>query len=103
MRKRFNHDFWMEKIGYFALAIQGDGRPVTTVTSNPGQALWSGIVDADKARPTVDRMMGSDMFSGWGIRTLSDRERAYDPLGYHVGTVWPHDNGVNPSGETVLY
>ena len=98
MRKRFNHDFWMEKIGYFALAIQGDGRPVTTVTSNPGQALWSGIVDADKARPTVDRMMGSDMFSGWGIRTLSDRERAYDPLGYHVGTVWPHDNSLIAAG-----
>jgi len=97
-RERFNHGFWMEKIGFFALAIQGDGRPVMAVTSNPGQALWSGIVDADKARPTVARLMGSDMFSGWGIRTLSDRERAYDPLGYHVGTVWPHDNSLIAAG-----
>jgi glycogen debranching enzyme len=98
LRERFNRDFWMEKTGFFALALQGDGRPVTAVTSNPGQALWSGIVHFDKARSTVTRMMADDMFSGWGIRTLSNRERAYDPLGYHVGTVWPHDNSLITTG-----
>jgi glycogen debranching enzyme len=98
LRERFNRDFWIAKNSFFALAIQGNGRPVTAVTSNPGQALWSGIIDADKARATVDRLMSSDMFSGWGIRTLSNRERAYDPLGYHVGTVWPHDNSLIAAG-----
>ncbi|HJT19157.1 MAG TPA: glycogen debranching N-terminal domain-containing protein [Nitrospira sp.] len=94
LQERFNRDFWIEKTGFFALALQGDGRPVTAITSNPGQALWSGIAHVDKARSTVTRMMADDMFSGWGIRTLSDREPAYDPLGYHVGTVWPHDNSL---------
>lgn len=98
LQERFNRDFWLEKTGFFALALQGTGRPVSAITSNPGHALWSGIVHADKAKSTVTRMMADDMFSGWGIRTLSARDPAYDPLGYHVGTVWPHDNSLIVTG-----
>jgi glycogen debranching enzyme len=98
LRVRFNRDFWLADKGFFALALQGDGTPCSVVSSNPGQALWSGIIGADKAGRTVQRLLAQDMFSGWGVRTLSDRERAYDPLGYHRGTVWPHDNSLIAAG-----
>lgn len=98
LRERFNRDFWLADKGFYALALQGDGTPSSVVTSNPGQALWSGIVSEDKARQTVERIMAGDMFSGWGVRTLSEQERAYDPMGYHVGTVWPHDNALIAAG-----
>lgn len=98
LRARFNRDFWVADKGFYALALQDDGTPSSVISSNPGQALWGGIVNADKARQTVERLMVRDMFSGWGVRTLSDRERAYDPLGYHVGTVWPHDNSLIAAG-----
>jgi glycogen debranching enzyme len=98
LRVRFNRDFWLADKGFYALALQGDGTPCSVVSSNPGQALWSGIVSKDKAEQTVERLMARDMFSGWGVRTLSERERAYDPLGYHIGTVWPHDNSLIAAG-----
>ena len=98
MRLRFNRDFWLERRGFYALALQGDGTPCSVISSNPGHALWSGIVGPDKAERTVERLMSRDMFSGWGVRTLSERERAYNPLGYHVGTVWPHDNSLIAAG-----
>lgn len=98
LRTRFNRDFWLPDKGIYALALQGDGTPCSVVSSNPGQALWGGIVSGNKAGRTVDRLMAPDMFSGWGVRTLSERERAYDPLGYHVGTVWPHDNSLIAAG-----
>jgi glycogen debranching enzyme len=98
LRARFNRDFWMESEGCFVLALQKDGRPASVVSSNPGHALWTGIADDDKAQRTIDRLMAKDMFSGWGVRTLSEKARAYNPIGYHLGTVWPHDNSILAAG-----
>lgn len=82
----------------YALALEKDGRPVTVISSNPGHALWAGIADDEKASLTADRLMSADMFSGWGIRTLSEKESAYNPLGYHLGSVWPHDTSLIVGG-----
>ena len=98
MRERFNNDFWLADKQFFALALQKDHEPVAVISSNPGQALWSGIVDNDKARKTTQRLMQPDMFSGWGIRTLSCQAQRYNPVGYHLGTVWPHDNSLIAAG-----
>jgi glycogen debranching enzyme len=98
LRERFNRDFWMEDEGCYALALQADGGQAAVVSSNPGQALWTGIVDQDKAERTIKRLMAEDMFSGWGVRTLSSMARAYNPIGYHLGTVWPHDNSIIAAG-----
>jgi len=98
LRERFNRDFWIEAKGCYALALQKDGRPAAVVSSNPGQALWTGITDETKARRTIDRLMAPDMYSGWGVRTLSTEERAYNPIAYHLGTVWPHDNSLLAAG-----
>ena len=94
LRGRFNRDFWLEDRGVFAMALQAGKRPCAVVSSNAGQVLWSGIADPDKAAKTVRRLMAEDMFSGWGIRTLSAQEVRYNPIGYHLGTVWPHDNSL---------
>lgn len=98
LRVRFNRDFWVEAEGCYALALEAENRPCTAMSSGPGQALWTGIVDPDKAARTVDRLMQPDLFSGWGIRTLSANERRYNPMGYHLGTVWPHDNSLIAAG-----
>lgn len=98
LRQRFNRDFWIEDLGCLALALQRGGRPCAVVSSNPGQALWSGIVDQERAARTVQRLMAPDMYNGWGIRTLSAHERRYNPIGYHLGTVWPHDNALIAAG-----
>ena len=95
---RFNRDFWMEEEGCYALALEAGRRPCRVVSSNPGQALWAGIVDEHKAGRLVQRLMEPDLFNGWGIRTLSSKERRYNPMGYHVGTVWPHDNSLIAAG-----
>lgn len=98
LRTRFNHDFWMEDEGCYALALEEGNRPCRVLSSNAGQALWTGIVDESKAGRVVERLMKPDMFSGWGIRTLSYKERRYNPMGYHLGTVWPHDNSLIAAG-----
>lgn len=98
LRSRFNRDFWLSKKGTYALALQAGNKPAAVVSSNPGQALWSGIADAAKARKVVRHLMSPDMFGGWGVRTLSTRERRYNPIGYHLGTVWPHDNAIVVAG-----
>jgi len=98
LRARFNRDFWLEDEGCYALALEAEGRPCRVLSSNPGQALWTGIVDAEKAGRVVERLMKPDLFSGWGIRTLSYKERRYNPMGYHLGTVWPHDNSLIAAG-----
>lgn len=98
LRTRFNRDFWCEEDGIFVLALEAEGRQAAVVSSNPGQALWTGIADEDKAHRTVARLLRDDMFSGWGVRTLSTEERRYNPVGYHLGTVWPHDNALLAAG-----
>ncbi len=92
LKARFNRDFWMPQRSCYALAIDGSGRQVDSITSNIGHLLWSGIVDDDKAQAVADHLMGDKLFSGWGVRTMAEGEGGYNPVGYHVGTVWPHDN-----------
>ncbi len=96
--ERFNHAFWVEAEGTYAFALDGDKRQVRSVASNPGQCLWSGIVPPERARKVAERLMRSDMWSGWGIRTLSARHGAYNPFHYQIGAVWPHDNGFIAQG-----
>ena len=98
MRHRFNRDFWMETQGCYCLALDRHGRQVGVISSNPGHALWSGIVEPKQATRCADRLMAPDMFSGWGVRTLSERERRFNPIGYHTGSVWPFDNSLILAG-----
>jgi glycogen debranching enzyme len=92
LKRRFNRDFWVERGGYFALALDTDGRQVDALASNNGHLLWSGIVDKSKAKSVARHLLGPRLFSGWGVRTLAEGEGRYNPIGYHVGTVWPFDN-----------
>lgn len=91
---RFNEVFWDEASGFYAFALDGNKKPVLSATSNPGHCLWSGIVPPDRATRVVRRLMMPDMWSGWGIRTLSADHPAYNPNSYQKGSVWPHDNGL---------
>ena len=92
--RRFNEAFWNEQIGTYAYALDGDKKQVLSIASNPGHCLWSGIVPPDRARRVMERLMAPDMWSGWGIRTLSAKHPAYNPYSYQNGSVWPHDNGI---------
>jgi glycogen debranching enzyme len=92
LKVRFNKDFWIPDRGFFALALDGQKRKVDSLTSNIGHLLWSGIAEEDKAASCVKHLMGDELFSGWGIRTMGSSEGSYNPIGYHVGTVWPHDS-----------
>ncbi len=98
LKRRFNERFWMPEERFFALALDPEKRQVRSVASNPGPCLAYGIVDADKAGAVVERLMAPDMFSGWGIRTLSSEHPGYNPLAYHLGTVWPFANAVTGLG-----
>ena len=98
LKVRFDRDFWMEDLGYYALALDGSGCQVDSVTSNAGHLLWSGIVPEDKARAVADRLLSPELFSGWGIRTMGSNEGGYDPASYHNGSVWPHDNALISEG-----
>jgi glycogen debranching enzyme len=92
LKRRFNRDYWVEDGEYFALALDPDGRKVDSLASNNGHLLWSGIVDKSKAKAVAAHLLGPRLFSGWGVRTLAEGEGRYNPIGYHVGTVWPYDN-----------
>jgi len=94
LRRRFNEDFWVGEREFFALALDGRKRKVDSLTSNIGHLLWSGIVDDDKAGACARHLAGDRLFSGWGVRTMAEGEGAYNPIGYHVGTVWPHDTSI---------
>ena len=96
LRRRFDEAFWVEdeRGGFYALALDGDGRAVDSVTSNMGHLLWSGIVPPERLDAVVDRLMGPELWSGWGVRTMSHADAGYSPLAYHTGTVWPHDNSL---------
>jgi glycogen debranching enzyme len=98
LRESFNDDFWLEDRGHYALALDGDKKPVDALTSNIGHLLWSGIVDDDRADQVVSHLLGSRLFSGWGVRTMAEGDGGYNPIGYHQGTVWPHDNSLIAAG-----
>ena len=92
LRTRFNQQFWLPDRRFYALALQKGQVPAAAISSNPGQALWTGIVPHEHAQDVVKRLMDGAMFSGWGVRTLSADEPAYDPISYELGSVWPFDN-----------
>jgi glycogen debranching enzyme len=96
---RFNEDFWIEgRGGYYAVALDKDKRPIDSMTSNMGHLLWSGIVPRRRARVVARQLFTPAMWSGWGIRTMSWDDLGYSPIGYHIGTVWPHDNSIIAAG-----
>lgn len=95
----FNRVFWTdERGGFYHLALDRDKRPVDSKTSNMGHLLWSGIVPPERAGAVVSQLLGPALFSGWGIRTMSTEDRGYNPISYHCGTVWPHDNSIAVAG-----
>jgi glycogen debranching enzyme len=92
LKRRFNRDWWMEEEGFYALAMDRDKRLARSISSNVGHCLATGIIDDDRIPRVVDRLFAPDMFSGWAIRTLSATHPAYNPLSYHLGSVWPVEN-----------
>ncbi len=97
LKARFARDFWLPDEGFLALALTPDG-PAAVLSSNAGQALWTGIVAPEHARATMESLLSEPMWSGWGVRTLSGEARRYNPIAYHRGTVWPHDNALITAG-----
>ncbi len=98
LARRFERAFWLPDYGCYAMALDADKKPLEVVSSNAGQLLFSRIIGRDKARLVTQRMMRQDMFSGWGWRTLSADEKVFNPLSYHRGSVWPHDNSLIAHG-----
>lgn len=97
LKRQINQDFWLDS-GYYALALDGEKQPVDSITSNPGHLLYAGAAPPRRAGEVVERLLSNELFSGWGIRTLSTSSPRYNPLGYHLGTVWPHDNSIAAMG-----
>jgi len=98
LREQFERDFWMDGEGCYAQALDGAKQQIPAVTSNAGHALWAGIASPEHARRTAARLLAPDMFTGWGIRTLSSTYPTYNPMSYHNGSVWPHDNSLIAHG-----
>lgn len=98
LQRRFNQDFWMADQRFYAMALDGQRRPVESVTTNPSHCLWTGLIDPARANDVAARLMDDDMFSGWGLRTLTGSSPRFNPIGYHLGTVWPHDNSIAAMG-----
>ncbi|MEX0753548.1 MAG: amylo-alpha-1,6-glucosidase [Actinomycetota bacterium] len=99
LKGRFNDAFWVsEDGGYYAIGLDGDKRRIDSRTSNMGHLLWSGIVTAERAPVVARQLLSDELFSGWGIRTLSTADAGFNPIGYHLGTVWPHDNSIIVDG-----
>jgi glycogen debranching enzyme len=98
LRREFNSKFWLPDRGYFALGLDGDKRPIDGLGSNMGHCLWTGIVDRDKATTVAEHLTSRPMFTGFGIRTLASGMGAYNPMSYHNGSVWPHDNAICAAG-----
>jgi glycogen debranching enzyme len=98
LKQSFERDFWLEPEGMIALALDANKRPCRVMTSNGAHCLATGIVDGERAAAMCKRLLADDMYSGWGIRTLSRREKRYNPMSYHNGSVWPHDNAMAALG-----
>lgn len=98
LKESFHDSFWLHDLGYFAMALDRDKRPVDALASNMGHCLWTGIVDQSVAGQVAEHLMSPELFSGWGIRTLASSMAAYDPMSYHNGSVWPHDTALCAAG-----
>ncbi|TMK88342.1 MAG: amylo-alpha-1,6-glucosidase, partial [Actinobacteria bacterium] len=98
LRDQLEERFWWEAEDTYYLGLNGEKKPIESVTSNPGHLLWAGVVDPDRARRVARRLLAADMWSGWGVRTLSARHPAYNPFSYQLGSVWPHDNAICAAG-----
>lgn len=98
LAERFRRDFWLEEIGYPALALDGEKRRVDAVASNAGHVLWTGILSAEQEAEVARRLISPELFSGWGLRTLATSNRGFKPVSYHVGSVWPHDTAIAIAG-----
>jgi glycogen debranching enzyme len=98
LKTAFNERFWLPEQGWFALGLDADKRPIDALASNMGHCLWTGLIDEDKAGQVVERLMSAEMFTGWGVRTLASTMGAYNPMSYHNGSVWPHDNALIATG-----
>jgi len=98
LQERFETAFWCEDLGLYALALDGDKRPCRVRTSNAGQVLFTGIAQPERARRVAEALLMPDAFSGWGVRTVAVSERHYNPMSYHNGSVWPHDNALVAAG-----
>ncbi|HVZ17700.1 MAG TPA: glycogen debranching N-terminal domain-containing protein [Terriglobales bacterium] len=98
LAKRFEKAFWMPQHSFYAMALDADKKPLEVISSNPGHLLFTRIIARERARAVVNRLMRNDMFSGWGWRTMSCEEKVFNPLSYHRGSVWPHDNSLIAHG-----
>ena len=98
LRRRFNEDFWLDEHGWYAVGLDADNKPIDSLASNMGHCLWTGIIDEDRAPIVAERLLSPEMFSGWGIRTLASSMGGYNPISYHSGSVWPHDNALIAAG-----
>ncbi|HZT67205.1 MAG TPA: glycogen debranching N-terminal domain-containing protein [Acidimicrobiales bacterium] len=98
LKAAFNEQFWLEDKGWFAVGLDGDKAPIDSLASNMGHCLWTGIIDPDKAPRVAEHLLSPEMFTGWGIRTLATTMGAYNPMSYHNGSVWPHDNAIIAAG-----
>jgi glycogen debranching enzyme len=98
LQRKFEQAFWMDDVGFYAIALDRDKRQVGSIGSNPGHCLWSGIVAPERVNAVVDRLLDPTMDCGWGIRTYASGQPGYNPVGYHTGTVWPHDNALIAAG-----
>ncbi|PSB57002.1 glycogen debranching N-terminal domain-containing protein [Chamaesiphon polymorphus] len=94
LQAQFEEQFWCEELGFYAYALDADKQPVKSIVSNPGHCLWSGIVSPERAARVIDRLMADDLWSGWGIRTISADHLSFNPHSYHLGSIWAHDNGI---------
>jgi glycogen debranching enzyme len=98
LKRKFEEAFWCEEMGSYALALDGQKKPCIVRASNAGHSLFAGIATAEHAHPVMETLFGSDLFCGWGIRTLGTQESRYNPMSYHNGSIWPHDNAIIASG-----
>jgi glycogen debranching enzyme len=98
LRDRFEQAFWVEDQRYYAMALDGEKRHLDAIGSNAGHCLWTGIASTARARDVAERLMSPGMFSGWGIRTYAADQPGYNPIGYHTGSVWPHDTSIVAAG-----
>jgi len=98
LKEAFNRDFWLDEHGWYAMGLDRDKRPIDALTSNMGHCLWTGIVDEERAPLVAEKLMSDACFSGWGVRTLGATMVGFNPISYHTGSVWPHDNAIVAAG-----